>query len=144
MQWQCTAYRPITGLHKQTQASPFASLSSGGLNLIHFYFPLLPTLLPTYLPTYSPTYLIHCHGLHLPQRPPCPLPPTPPGRQGPGRMYVHYFILCTLSKSHPFVPDVWVDGNGGLRSKTTVCLALLRVFPCVLIFLCQDRQQEGD
>ena len=55
-----------------------------------------------------------------------------------------FIILCTLSKSHPFVLDVWVDGNGGLRSKTTVCLALLRVFPCVLIFLCQDRQQEGD
>jgi hypothetical protein len=49
-------------------------------------------------------------------------------------------LLCLWRISNTSV-DVWIDGDGGLRSKTTVCLLLLRVF--MLLTLCPDRQQEG-
>jgi len=39
MAWRCTAYRPITGLRKQTQAALFASFKFCGLSLIHYYSP---------------------------------------------------------------------------------------------------------
>jgi len=53
MAWRCTAYRPITGLRKQIQASLFASFKFCGLSPIHSscVFPLLSSSLPIFFPT---------------------------------------------------------------------------------------------
>ena len=43
-------------------------------------------------------------------------------------------LLCFLQSLIPFA-DVWVDGNGGLRSKTTVRLVPLRALQSFNIFV---------
>jgi len=48
-------------------------------------------------------------------------------------VYYVYYVLHSQSLI-PF-PDVWVDGNGGLRSKTTVRLVPLRALQSFDIFV---------
>lgn len=55
MAWRCTAYRPITGLRKQIQASLFASFKFCGLSPIHYYSP--PAFFLSYRAPYLFSYL---------------------------------------------------------------------------------------